>query len=543
MTEQLHIYIRVSSDIQVDGTSLEEQERFGRECAERHGWEPVIYNEGSHTSNQDDPFLRPKMRELFTFVESGKVKNLFVWHLDRLSRNGISKAHLQIRLQKAQVKVFTAMGEYDFSNPQDELMYSVVSATATFENKLRAMRTRVGKVVRLKEGKIWKGGPPPFGYATSAKRLVENPDESKWVEYIFKQYLDGKSVEDIKMLLIKNKVLTRRGNAIWSGASVNAILHGMVYRGYFTYTDKDPYTKEIIEVIKVPVEPVISPELVVEVDEALARRERKRVVRPHAKLTHLLRDFLVCETCNQLMSPRVDQKRRIQVYYCPTNERNYRRKGMPTEKPKCSLGSLNITETDNFVWNKFLDVLEKSHYFKSIVKDSVLGKEKTYADHAADIANAKKRLGYNQSKLTKERTLLQMLDAEDLDHKSVILKHQALVAELEEKITDDQLYIAHHDEDKVWVDWIAKFGQTIEGYRGIQTSGDRLPILQKFLHKIEVTKTDTQSKTLRFYFNFGYVNDSYEKETSSVKEGMKTLELNVKDHYLKGAIGRKKQKC
>jgi len=161
LKEKLYIYTRVSQAIQEDGTSLEEQAKIGKLVAAQNDLEPVIYNEGSHTSSQEDPFLRPRLRELFIEVEEGKVQNLFVWQLDRLARDGIAKAHLTIRLMKANVRVFTSMGQYDFTNPQDVLMFEVVSATATFENKLRAMRTRVGKLTKLRAGEIWKGVIPP----------------------------------------------------------------------------------------------------------------------------------------------------------------------------------------------------------------------------------------------------------------------------------------------------------------------------------------------------------------------------------------------
>jgi len=543
LKEKLYIYTRVSQAIQEDGTSLEEQAKIGKLVAAQNDLEPVIYNEGSHTSSQEDPFLRPRLRELFIEVEEGKVQNLFVWQLDRLARDGIAKAHLTIRLMKANVRVFTSMGQYDFTNPQDVLMFEVVSATATFENKLRAMRTRVGKLTKLRAGEIWKGGDPPYGYRIENKQLVVNPQEGKWVERIFQEYLKGNSVEEIRWTLTTNKVKTRRGNTIWSGASINAILHGNAYRGFFTYTDRDPSTKEVIEVIKVPCCSPLKPDLVVEVDKALERRQRKSTPRKDSKV-RLLRDFLVCEQCNQLMSPRVYEKKHIQIYYCPTNERNYRRKGMATQRPKCSLGSVNLKETDNFVWTTFLDVLEKSHHFKALVKNAVLGDQRTYEQQKEEITTTKKRLGRNQSKLKNERALLKMLtDAKDPEHKTAIFRQKTKIAELQELVTQDQLFLAHNEQDKVWVDWVRQFGQQIEDYRSLEDSETRLPILQKFLRKVEVRKIDPQNRGLRFYFNFPFVEDSYSKDSGEVISGSYEKEYEVDGNSLSGKVGRpKKQK-
>ena len=544
MKEKLHIYTRVSSDIQEDGTSLDNQRDTGIAIAKSNNWDPVIHNEGSHTSKSDDPMERPVLRKLLLDVKKGNVDKIFVWNLDRLTRNDRAADIIKYDLRDHGVELFTALGKFDFDNLQDNLVFSILSSLAQYDNGLRAERSRQGKLRRLREGGFWKGGPPPFGYSIQNKQLAVNESEAKWVKYIFEQFSDGKSVEDIRKYLTLHKVKTRRHNSIWSGASVNMILRGDVYRGYYIYRDRDPRTKEVLEEFKITVPPCIDFALVNAVDNAIERRSKKRVTIHTQKHIFLLKDFLYCEHCSQAMYGKWIEKHHRKHYLCPTNERNYRRRGMPTERPKCSLGRLNIEETDNFVWQTLLDVLEKSNLFREETKNAVFGTKVTNAQHKKMLIGQQNKLAHLLSQRKKEVTLLNLLEEmNDPDHVETIDKQKTKIKRLDQDITQLHTSIKKAETEKVWVDWVAKFGRTIAEYREIESPEDRLPIFARFIDKIEVNRIDTQTKSLRFHFMFGYVKDAYDATTKKLIAGDRLLELRVGDEMLTKRSGRpKKQK-
>lgn len=52
MKETLHIYTRVSTDVQEEkGTSLESQSQLGKQYAKEHGFKVKLWNEGSASSS------------------------------------------------------------------------------------------------------------------------------------------------------------------------------------------------------------------------------------------------------------------------------------------------------------------------------------------------------------------------------------------------------------------------------------------------------------------------------------------------------------
>lgn len=542
MKDQLHIYTRVSTDIQEDGTSLDNQRDTGLMVAKSNGWQPIIHDEGSHTSKSDDPMERPKLRKLLLDVKSGKVKRIFVWNLDRLTRNDRAAEIIKYDLQQNRVELYTALGKFDFDNLQDNLVFNILSALNQYENGLRAERSRQGKLRRLREGSFWKGGPPPFGFALKNKQLVVNNEEAKWVQFIFEQYRDGRSVEEIRKYLTANKVKTRRNNSIWSGASVNIILKGDAYRGFYTYTDRDPRTKEILEQFRINVPSFLDYALIKEVDDALERRSQKRVSIHTQKHTFLLKDFLFCETCDQVMYAKWLEKHSRKHYLCPTNERNYRRRGTTKERPKCSLGRLNIDETDDFIWQKLLDVLEHSHLFREETKKAVLGSQVTNEEHKKQLVSQRNKLAHLLSQSKKERTLLTLLnEMDDPDHAETIEKIQHQVKRLDDQIASIKSHIGRAETEKVWIDWVAKFGRTISDYRNLKSAEDRLPILQRFIEKIEVNRIDEQTKSLKFHFSFGYVDDDYDETTREVLSGNRMLDLRVNNEVLTKRSGRPKK--
>ena len=71
------------------------------------------------------------------------------------------------------------------------------------------MKSMVGKVSHFKKGG-WRGGTFPFGYVSEkvdgVRKLVINPDESKWVRKIYEWYDNDISTKEIGKSLDKNGV-------------------------------------------------------------------------------------------------------------------------------------------------------------------------------------------------------------------------------------------------------------------------------------------------------------------------------------------------
>ena len=271
MKETLHIYTRVSTSVQEeDGTSLDTQLELGIERSQKLDMKSRVWNEGSESSSKDDLSNRPVLTELLQEIQEGSVKHLYVWNTDRLSRNLQTWGLIRLILIKNDVHLHTPTGEMILSDPQTNLMLGIMSEFSQYDNLLRSERFRLGKLQKIKDG-FWKGGPPPYGYRLDSGHLVIDEFESKWVIKIHEMYRDGHSVDEIKDTLMKNGVMTRRDNPVWSLGSINSLLSNTHFDGYWYYTDK-----KSDQTVRVSCPSICPPELIQGVKNSWEKRRYKK---------------------------------------------------------------------------------------------------------------------------------------------------------------------------------------------------------------------------------------------------------------------------
>ena len=92
MKDILHIYTRVSTAVQEQGTSLDYQKELGQKCAAENELGFEVHNEGVHSSSSEDPMVRDILRTYLHELKTGKLKTYsFITKTDFL----VMKSHGQ----------------------------------------------------------------------------------------------------------------------------------------------------------------------------------------------------------------------------------------------------------------------------------------------------------------------------------------------------------------------------------------------------------------------------------------------------------------
>jgi len=549
MTEDLHIYLRVSTETQMeDGFGLENQRELGLKVSEQKGMNPIIHNEGGRSSHSETIEHRPILKELLFQIEEGMVRNLWVYQMDRLSRNEVVSFSIRQSIKRNGVKLFVGnSNEYSLDNPNDKLMFSIMEGFSEYDNSIRTERLRRGKLSKIKKGG-WKGGPPPFGYQIVDGKLEIEPTEMGWCRKIYEDFSNGDSIYQIKLKLMKNGVLSRRGNVVWSEPSISKILRNTHFEGYYTYEDK-----RLGETIRVEVPSMDRPSLI--------RKVRGRIERDSKpfnfhKTTTLLKDKLVCGHCGSQYGQRINKKQFHSHYYCRGNTERLRRiDGVDQLVCKMDNGrvrSVRIEDCDDVVWSTVINVLSESSLFKETFKTEVMSEKTSYKQSN----NERKKIRRQISKIEQQisdindsiHTIIVdgVVDRNSDELKPLIKKFDSrklvLQSDKEELINS----LNHNEKNTVWIDWVKEFGSKIEDLRTNEMSvEERKKFLDGVIERVVVKTKDKETHSIQIIFKTHYVGDELvwnikggKKNGYIIKDGTNEIDVELlsKDRRLKKTV-------
>lgn len=219
MKKQDVAYLRVSTEAQTEKYGLDMQKQKILDYCERNG--VVIdrwYIDGGYSGSKLD---RPKIQELLDDSEKGVISTVYIYKLDRMSRDVIDTLNLLYRvLPKYGVHVVSMTEDLKFENPMDKVMIGVNAIMGQYEREVIYMRTRAGMLERIKKGLWMGGGRVPFGYYYDRNDGILYPkkDEANIVRQAYRLYIDGYSCEKISKMLgfkgerIVSQILKRKSN-------------------------------------------------------------------------------------------------------------------------------------------------------------------------------------------------------------------------------------------------------------------------------------------------------------------------------------------
>lgn len=171
--KQAVVYLRVSTEEQVDNFSLETQERICKQEAERRSIEivQIFKEEGRSAKNITG---RPTLIELLEFCRKNK-KNfgaLIVYRLDRLSRQTGDFLAIRKRLAEYQIVLISA-SEPTGNSPTERFIETMLASFAQMDNDVRSERTKNGLRARFLAGLT--SGAPPLGYVSENGYAIKDP--------------------------------------------------------------------------------------------------------------------------------------------------------------------------------------------------------------------------------------------------------------------------------------------------------------------------------------------------------------------------------
>ena len=307
------LYLRVSTEEQAKGHSLDSQRDQLSAWAEREGWEVVAAFEDAGAT-ATDATKRPAFQRMVVAASRREFDRVLVKNRSRYARSRVDGPAYEALLNKHGVQVWSL--EEPASNedtPAGFLMKGMADLLAAHYSVDLSFKTTQGKRKRAEKGLTL--GDAPFGYRRPDARspLVVDEREAAAVLHAFERYASGTaSMRDIAAELTAAGLHPRskRGNTVFSKASVERLLANPAYLGHVTYKD---------EVVVRDAHPAIVPGELFDRAKAVRGRRSHGANVHHRNREYLLSGLGVCSECGSRLWAA--QAKGVGYYRCSAGQR------------------------------------------------------------------------------------------------------------------------------------------------------------------------------------------------------------------------------
>jgi site-specific DNA recombinase len=169
------LYIRVSSRKQLDGISLEDQERQGRAYAERAGWSVTfVYVEPGRSAFTEDLTKRVAFNQMLADARAGLFDVVLVYKLNRFARNVPTQYQAAADLERYGVQIASATEPIERKTASGRATFGMLAVMAQLQSDQLSEKMRHTRLAEARQGR--HVGPIPVGYNRENGLLTPSED-------------------------------------------------------------------------------------------------------------------------------------------------------------------------------------------------------------------------------------------------------------------------------------------------------------------------------------------------------------------------------
>ncbi|UYV38326.1 recombinase family protein [Rhodobacteraceae bacterium D3-12] len=244
------IYTRKSSEegLEQEFNSLDAQREA---CAayvasQKHeGWVllPAHYDDGGLSGGTLE---RPALQSLLQDISDGRVDQIIVYKIDRLTRSLADFSKIVDILDAAEASFVSVTQSFNTATSMGRLTLNMLLSFAQFEREVTAERIR-DKIAASKRKGLWMGGQVPLGYDADGRTLSVNLKEAAVVEQLYALYEDLGTVRAVKAqadaLDLRSRQRTLADGSTTGGTHmdrghIHHLLTNPIYAGRIRHRDK-----------------------------------------------------------------------------------------------------------------------------------------------------------------------------------------------------------------------------------------------------------------------------------------------------------------
>ena len=411
----------------------------------------IFEDEGFSGGNMN----RPKFKEMMRLVKENKIKAIYSYRLDRISRSVVDFANMYEILTELNVSYISATECYETSTPLGRAMMSIATVFAQLERETIAERIKDNMHALAKSGR-WLCGITPTGYKSTqivgsvtvdgkerkAFKLDIIDSESDIIRLIFSKFLHYNSLTKTETYLLQNGIKTKNGRN-YTRFSIKSIIQNPVYVvadnstfNYFKNLGIEIYSQEsefngkqgvmaynktlqrdgksnkvrefdewIVAVGKH--KPIIDSSDWIKAQELLSQNTLKSYRKP--KSNHaLLSGLIYCADCGSFMRPKKSKRlnadgEEIYSYLCEMKEKS--------RMHNCQMKNVNGNQLDKAICEEIKRLDEDSDMFISSLLESSKKLCENAEEYEKQIDALNKSFAENEKQIKNLVTALSQSDA------------------------------------------------------------------------------------------------------------------------------------
>ena len=225
-------YYRVSTDSDEQATSYEAQvEHYTEYIQKNPDWEfaGIYADDGISGTNTKK---REEFNHMIDDCKAGNIDMIITKSISRFARNTLDCLKYIRQLKDMNIPVLFEKESINTMNAKGEVLITIMASLAQQESQSLSQNVKLGLQYRYQQGKVQINHNRFLGYTKDADgNLIIDPEQAEIVKRIYREYLEGLSMDKIAAGLERDGILTGAGGKRWHTSTINKILRNEKYIG------------------------------------------------------------------------------------------------------------------------------------------------------------------------------------------------------------------------------------------------------------------------------------------------------------------------
>ena len=225
-------YCRVSTDSDEQAGSYDVQiKHYTNQIESNPEWTlaGVFADDGISGTNTKK---RDEFNRMIEKCLAGEIDMVLTKSISRFARNTLDCLKYVRQLKEKGVAVYFEKENINTLDSKGEVLITIMASLAQQESESISKNVKLGIDFRNKQGKVQVNHNRFLGYTKDAEgHLIIDPEQAEVVKRIYREYLEGASLDGIAKGLEADGILTGAGGSRWHTSTLRQILTNEKYMG------------------------------------------------------------------------------------------------------------------------------------------------------------------------------------------------------------------------------------------------------------------------------------------------------------------------